>query len=102
MAGATAAAANAQSAPAPTMKVGDRWVYNVKSGIGLQTITYQETREVTAVSGGAFKVKVTESPPTAPISPTSRTFPRPGASLRDVCLTKCAAIRPLCGRWPFR
>jgi hypothetical protein len=59
LAGATATAANAQSAPAPTMKVGDRWVYNVKSGIGLQTITYQETREVTAVSGGAFKVSVT-------------------------------------------
>jgi len=59
LASATAPAAFAQSAPAPTMKVGDRWVYNVKSGIGLQTITYQETREVTAVSGAAFKVKVT-------------------------------------------
>jgi len=59
LAGAVATAANAQSAPAPAMKVGDRWVYNVKSGIGMQTITYQETREVTAVSGSAFKVKVT-------------------------------------------
>jgi hypothetical protein len=57
---ALALAAHAQSAPAPTMKVGDRWVYNVKSGIGLQTITFQETREVTAVgSGGAFTLKVT-------------------------------------------
>jgi len=59
LAGAAATAANAQSAPAPAMKVGDRWVYDVKSGIGMQTITYQETREVTAVSGRAFKVKVT-------------------------------------------
>lgn len=59
LAGAVATAANAQAAPAPAMKVGDRWVYNVKSGIGMQTITYQETREVTAVSRSAFKVKVT-------------------------------------------
>ncbi|MDH5246833.1 MAG: hypothetical protein OEW98_10300, partial [Betaproteobacteria bacterium] len=48
--GAVATAVSAQSAPAPTVKVGDRWVYDVKSGIGLQTITYQETREVTEVS----------------------------------------------------
>jgi hypothetical protein len=59
LAGALAPAANAQSAPAPTLKIGDRWVYNVKSGIGLATTTYQETREVTAVSGGGAKVKVT-------------------------------------------
>ena len=52
-------AANAQSAPAPKLNVGDKWVYNVKSGIGLSTITYQETREVTAVGGGGGKVKVT-------------------------------------------
>jgi hypothetical protein len=51
--------ANAQSAPGPAMKVGDRWVYNVKSGFGLATTTYQETREVTAVAGGGFKVTVT-------------------------------------------
>jgi hypothetical protein len=57
--GAVATAVNAQSAPAPTVKVGDRWVYDVKSGIGLQTITYQETREVTEVSHRSFKVKVT-------------------------------------------
>jgi len=59
LAGAAATAAHAQSAPAPAMKVGDRWVYDVKSGFGMQTIAYQETREVTAVSRGAFKVKVT-------------------------------------------
>jgi len=59
LASAAAPAAFAQSAPAPTMKVGDRWVYNVKSGIGLSTITYQETREVTAVAAGGFKVTVT-------------------------------------------
>ena len=46
LASAIAPAAHAQSAAAPTMNVGDRWVYNVKSGIGLSTITYQETREV--------------------------------------------------------
>jgi len=59
LASAIAPGANAQSAAAPAVKVGDRWVYNVKSGIGLATTTYQETREVTAVSGGAAKIKVT-------------------------------------------
>lgn len=54
-----APASNAQTATAPTFKVGDRWVYDVKSGIGLQTSTYQETREVTAVGSGGIKVKVT-------------------------------------------
>ena len=51
--------AHAQSAPAPAMKVGDRWVYNVKSGFALGVVTYQETREVTAVGGGGFKLTVT-------------------------------------------
>lgn len=53
------ATAHAQSAPAPAFKVGDRWVYNVKSGVGINPMTYQETREVTAVGGGGAKVKVT-------------------------------------------
>jgi hypothetical protein len=57
--GGVVTAAQAQSAPAPAMKVGDRWVYNVKSGIGLQTISYQETREVVSVSGKGGKVKIT-------------------------------------------
>ena len=52
-------AVNAQSAPVPAMKVGDRWVYNVKSGFAMQAITYQETREVTAVNAGGFKLTVT-------------------------------------------
>ena len=51
-------AADPQSAPQPTLKVGDRWVYNVKSGIGLNMTTYQETREVTAVDASGIKVKV--------------------------------------------
>jgi hypothetical protein len=59
LASATVPAANAQSAAAPMMQVGDRWVYNVKSGIGLTSTTYQETREVTAVGGDGFKIKVT-------------------------------------------
>ena len=59
LAGGAVTAAQAQSAPAPAMKVGDRWVYNVKSGIGLKTISYQETREVVSVSGKGGKVKVT-------------------------------------------
>lgn len=63
LASGTAPTVNAQSAAAPKMKVGDRWVYNVKSGIGLTTITYQETREVTAVSPGGFKVTVTGKTP---------------------------------------
>jgi len=53
------ATANAQSAPAPVLKVGDRWVYNVKSGVGINPTTYQETREVTAVSRGSAKVTIT-------------------------------------------
>jgi hypothetical protein len=52
-------AADPPSAPRPTLKVGDRWVYNVKSGIGLNPTTYQETREVTAVDASGIKVKVT-------------------------------------------
>ncbi len=59
LAGGAVNAAQAQSAPAPAMKVGDRWVYNVKSGFGLGVVTYQETREVTAVGGGGFKLTVT-------------------------------------------
>jgi len=51
-------AANAQSAPAPVMKVGDRWVYNVKSGFALGVVTYQETRSVTAVDRGGFRLTV--------------------------------------------
>ena len=52
-------AAVAQSAPAPTFKVGDRWVYDVKSGVGISPITYQETREIMAVSGGSAKLRIT-------------------------------------------
>jgi len=52
-------AADLPSAPLPTLKVGDRWVYNVKSGIGMNPMTYQETREVTAVDASGIKVKVT-------------------------------------------
>jgi hypothetical protein len=63
LAGAAATVANAQSAPAPAMKLGDRWVYNVKSGFGMTAITYQETREVTAVGGGGFKLTVTGKTP---------------------------------------
>ena len=54
-----ATTALAQPAPVPVMKVGDRWVYNVKSGFALGVVTYQETREVTAVGGGGFKLTVT-------------------------------------------
>ena len=60
LASATASTANAQSAAAPAFKVGDRWVYDVKSGIGLTATTYQETREVTAVGTGGIKIKVRE------------------------------------------
>ena len=59
MPAAATTVAYAQSAPAPTFKVGDRWVYNVKSGVGISPITYQETREVTAVSKGGMQVKIT-------------------------------------------
>jgi len=57
--GAAMPAAVAQSAPAPTFKVGDRWVYDVKSGVGISPITYQETREIIAVSGGSGKLRIT-------------------------------------------
>jgi hypothetical protein len=58
-AGGVATAAHAQSTPAPKLNVGDKWVYNVKSGIGLTTATYPETREVIALSGNGGKIKVT-------------------------------------------
>jgi hypothetical protein len=56
---AIATTVNAQSAAAPTFRVGDRWLYDVKSGIGLSSTTYQETREVTAIGAGGIKIKVT-------------------------------------------
>ena len=56
---ASVRAADPPSAPRPTLLLGDRWVYNVTSGIGLTKTTYQETREVTAVEPGSIKVKVT-------------------------------------------
>jgi hypothetical protein len=56
---APVSAADPPSAPQPTLKVGDRWVYDVKSGIGLKMTTYQETREVTAADASGIKVKVT-------------------------------------------
>jgi hypothetical protein len=40
-------------------RLSDRWVYNVKSGFALGGVTYQETREVTAVNAGGFKLTVT-------------------------------------------
>jgi len=52
-------AAADQSAPSPTLRVGDRWIYNVTSGVGLSKSTYQETREVSAVDASGIKVKVT-------------------------------------------
>ena len=39
--------------------VGDKWVYNVKSGVGISPINYQETREVVSVGGGVTKLKIT-------------------------------------------
>jgi hypothetical protein len=55
---APVSAADTQSAPPPAYKVGDRWVYAVKSGIGLNMTDYQETREVTAVDASGIKIKV--------------------------------------------
>jgi hypothetical protein len=56
---APVSAADPQSAPRPTYTVGDRWVYDVKSGIGLNMTTYRETREVTTVDASGIKIKVT-------------------------------------------
>ena len=56
---AAARVSAADPAPAPTLRVGDRWVYSVTSGIGLTKTTYQETREVTAVDANGIKVRVT-------------------------------------------
>ena len=56
---APVSAADPPSAPRPTLLVGDRWVYNVTSGVGLTKTTYQETRDVTTVDASGIKVKVT-------------------------------------------
>ena len=74
-----AAAAFAQSAPAPTYKVGDRWVYNVKSGIGLQMASYQETREVVSVGGSGAKVKITGKAPDGKDFTRIEEYSAPGA-----------------------
>jgi hypothetical protein len=82
LASATAPAVNAQTAAAPTFKVGDRWVYDVKSGIGLSAITYQETREVTAVGAGGIKIRVSGKTAAGADFSRSEDFAAPG-SLRS-------------------
>ena len=82
LAGGAVTAAQAQSAPAPAMKVGDRWVYNVKSGIGLQSISYQETREVVSISGKGGKVKVTGKTADGKDFTRVEDYARPASSVR--------------------
>lgn len=75
---AGAPTAIAQTAAAPTYRVGDRWVYDVKSGIGLQTVTYQEIREVTAAGSGGIKLKVTGKTPAGADFSRTQDFTAPG------------------------
>ena len=101
--GGAVTAAQAQSAPAPAMKVGDRWVYNVKSGVGLATITYQETREVVAVSGRGGKVKVTGKTADGKDFTRVEEYAAPGV-LRSGALasTRSIAFRRRCSASRFR
>lgn len=50
-------------APAPTVRVGDRWVYNCADGFRVQ-VTWVETHEVTAMDPSGITVRVTIVGPT--------------------------------------
>jgi len=50
-------------APAPTIRVGDRWVYNCSDGFRVP-VTWVETHEVTAVDSTGIAVRVTLLGPT--------------------------------------
>ena len=52
------AGASGPPAPAPTVRVGDRWVYNAVDGYR-QKITWTETHEVTAIGADGIRVNVT-------------------------------------------
>ena len=50
-------------APAPVIRVGDRWVYSASDGFRVQ-VTWTETHEVVAMDAAGFDVRVTlEGPP---------------------------------------
>jgi hypothetical protein len=51
------------AAPAPTFRVGDRWVYRASDGFRVP-VTWDETHEVTAVSADGITVRVTQIGPT--------------------------------------
>ncbi|MEO8484715.1 MAG: hypothetical protein ABI585_00110 [Betaproteobacteria bacterium] len=45
-------------APAPTLRVGDRWVYSGRDGFR-DPLVWEETREVVAIAPGAIDIRVT-------------------------------------------
>ena len=50
-------------APAPTVRVGDRWVYNCSDGFRV-TVNWVETHQVVSVNPNAIAVRVTLVGPT--------------------------------------
>jgi len=63
-------------APAPVIRLGDRWVYSAADGFRVQVI-WRETHEVVAVGPGGFDVRVTLDGPTMNYERTER-FTAPG------------------------
>ena len=51
------------AAPAPTFRVGDRWVYEASDGFRV-AVTWTETHEVTAINAEGIAVRVTQIGPT--------------------------------------
>lgn len=54
-------AAEPRSAPAPTLQIGDRWVYKVTDRDGMNRTESEETREVTAIGPGGITIAVRRS-----------------------------------------
>lgn len=63
-------------APAPVIRLGDRWVYNAADGFRVP-VTWTETHEVVAMGAGGYDVRVTIDGPTMHYVRTER-FTAPG------------------------
>ena len=65
----TIAGAAGPAVPAPTIRVGDRWVYNAIDGYR-QKITWTETHEVAAIGADGIRINVTLSGPNIDLTRT--------------------------------
>lgn len=57
------------AAEAPTVRVGDRWVYRGEDGFRIKTV-WEETHEVTAIGADGITVRITHKGPTIDVTRT--------------------------------